>query len=98
MQQITTFRRTLLAAVISGASLLLAVPAVTAATATDAKSMPAKRAAAAALSAAQRDFAQFVAHQVQRKGGAPADFPLEVSDIRELKNATISHLLQLQAR
>lgn len=91
MHHLTTFRRTMLAVAISGASLLLVSPAATAAPAHDATQVSTKRAATEALSAAQRDFARFVAHQLQRKGGAPSDFPLAISDLQELKAASISY-------
>jgi hypothetical protein len=86
MQQLTTFRRTVLAVVISGASLLLVAPLAAAAT-----QAHTQRAGAAALDAAQRDFARFVTHQLQRKGGAPSDFPLAIGKLQDLKAASISY-------
>ncbi|MFZ6746719.1 hypothetical protein ACO0LC_26125 [Undibacterium sp. JH2W] len=42
--------------------------------------------------AAQRDFADFVQFNVQRRGGTlPAEFPLEVNDVQDLKDAKISY-------
>lgn len=91
MQQIATFRKTLLAAVLAGASLMMASPFAAASAPAEDQQMATKRAAADARSAAQRDFAQFVSHQLARKGGAPLDFPLDINDIRELKDAKIGY-------
>ena len=44
-----------------------------------------------ALKAAQRDFAQFAAHQMNRKGGSLADFPLQLNNFAELKNAKVGY-------
>ena len=42
--------------------------------------------------AAQRDFAQFVQFNVQtRSGTLPGEFPLDVSDIQDLKDAKLGH-------
>ncbi|MES2317609.1 MAG: hypothetical protein V4631_08955 [Pseudomonadota bacterium] len=48
-------------------------------------------ASAAALAAAKRDFARFAAHQLQRRDGTPSDFPLDIKNLRDLKQATISY-------
>ena len=45
---------------------------------------------AEALGAEQRDFSQFVAHQLRRQG-APIDFPLDVADLQDLKDAKIEY-------
>ena len=46
----------------------------------------------AALAAAQRDFADFVLYQTQkRSGGAANGFPLDISDMQDLKNARVSY-------
>jgi hypothetical protein len=90
MQPISQFRQHLLAALFSGASLLLAAPAVSAAPNNIAQQAATKQATAQALAAARRDFSQFAAHQMQRQG-APVDFPLDVADLRELKNATVDY-------
>lgn len=45
-----------------------------------------------ATSAAKRDFAQFVQYQVQNHAGiAPQGFPLEVTDVQDLKDARIAY-------
>lgn len=42
--------------------------------------------------AAQRDFAEFVQFNVQRRGGTlPSEFPLEVNDVQDLKDAKIAY-------
>lgn len=86
--------RTLLGALLCGASLALAGAPVQAQS-NDVngaiKAVP-KRAAAAAQAAVQRDFAQFVAHQMQVRGaGTPVDFPLDINDMQDLKDATIGY-------
>lgn len=46
--------------------------------------------------AAHRDFAQFVQFNVQtRSGTAPTEFPLEVSDVQDLKDAKLGHGFQV---
>jgi hypothetical protein len=90
MHQLTTFRRTLLAVILGGASLMMTAPAATAAPSFDGLQVP-PRVSAQALAAAQRDLAQFVAHQLSRKGAAPADFPLDVTNMQDLKRASISY-------
>lgn len=90
MQPKSPLRHHLLAALLGGASLMLAVPAVSAAPNNIAQQAATRHATSQALAAAQRDFSQFVAHQLQRQG-APVDFPLDVADVRELKNATVSY-------
>lgn len=47
---------------------------------------------ASAQAAAQRDFAQFAAYQMRtRPGIAPADFPLDIGDMQDLKDAVIGY-------
>jgi hypothetical protein len=76
-------RRTVLAALLIGACLAGA-PAF------------AQRDADNALAAARRDFSQFTAHQLTvRPGSAPLDFPLEVSDMQDLSQATIGPGFQI---
>lgn len=90
----TQFRRTLAATLLAASGLAFASPQAFAqsANASAAQPMAPKRAMAEAMSAAQRDFAQFAAHQLQtRGGGAPIDFPLEISDLQELKDARIEY-------
>ena len=88
MQPTRTLHRTLIAALISGASLMMLATSSASATT---PAISSKHANALALQAAQRDFAQFVAHQQQRKGGAPTDFPLDIKDLQELGEARISY-------
>jgi hypothetical protein len=46
----------------------------------------------AALQAAKRGLAQFAEHQQAiRPGSAPVDFPLDITDVSDLKQATVSH-------
>lgn len=52
--------------------------------------------AAAALQAAKRGLAQFAEHQqALRPGSAPVDFPLDITDVQDLKQATIGHGFQV---
>lgn len=86
--------RPMLAALLCGASLALAgAPAQAQSDGTSTFKAVPKRAAAAALAAAQRDFAQFVTHQLQVRGtsGTPSDFPLEINDMQDLKDAKIGY-------
>jgi hypothetical protein len=46
----------------------------------------------AALQAAKRGLAQFAEHQqALRPGSAPQDFPLDITDVSDLKQATVGH-------
>lgn len=46
----------------------------------------------AALQAAKRGLAQFAEHQqALRPGSAPPDFPLDITDVGDLKQATVGH-------
>ncbi|WP_426212234.1 hypothetical protein [Massilia sp. TWP1-3-3] len=80
-----------MATVISGACLVLVCPLVSAATGNTVQQAMNKSAATQALAAAQRDLAQFVAHQLARRGAAPGDFPLAVTDMQALKDARIAY-------
>lgn len=52
----------------------------------------AARDGASAQAAAQRDFAQFAAYQMRtRPGIAPVDFPLDIGDMQDLKEAAIGY-------
>ncbi len=52
----------------------------------------AARDGASAQAAAQRDFAQFAAYQMRtRPGIAPVDFPLDIGDMQDLKEAVIGY-------
>ena len=88
--------RPTLAALLCGASLALCAAVVPAHAQSDGTStfkVVPKRAAAAAQAAAQRDFAQFVTHQMQVRGasGAPVDFPLDINDMQDLKDAKVGY-------
>ncbi|CUI07190.1 hypothetical protein [Massilia antarctica] len=86
--------RTMLAALLCGASLALAgAPAMAQSDGVSTFKAVPKRAAAAAQAAAQRDFAQFVTHQMQVRGttGTPVDFPLEINDMQDLKDAKVGY-------
>lgn len=87
------FRRTLAATLLAAAGLALANPCAFAQSpnAGTAQQIAPRRALAEAMSAAQRDLAQFAAHQLQTRGGAPIDFPLDISDLHELKEAAIEY-------
>ena len=89
MQPTLQFRRTVLAVLLGSASLMLAIPTM-AAPNNVAQQAATKHATTDALAAARRDFSLFVAHQLQRQG-TPADFPLDVADLRDLKDATIGY-------
>lgn len=91
MQFIIPFRRAVLAALL-GAAGLACLPPAASAQAMQGAPQAARQLTAQALAAAQRDLAQFAAHQLQvRRGGVPMDFPLEISDLQDLKDATISY-------
>lgn len=89
MKSASMFRRTLLAALLASAAL--AGGSAAAARADIHQAAAAKRANGDALSAAQRDFGQFVQAQLRRSGPLPDGFPLEVKTARELKDATITY-------
>ncbi len=94
MQSKLQFRRTLAATLLAAASLALASPCAfaQAPNAYAAQQLAPKRAMAEAMSAAQRDLAQFAAHQLKTRGNsAPTDFPLEISNLQELKEAKIEY-------
>jgi hypothetical protein len=90
MQQKRIPRRALLAPLALCAMLNLAgAPAVAQVQSTAAVS---PREGAAAQAAAQRDLAQFAAYQIStRPGVAPPEFPLDVSDMQDLKDAVIAY-------
>lgn len=91
MQSTFPLRRRMLAALIGGV-LALAGAQSGAAPSPDANPARQAKGMGAAHAAAKRDLAQFVAHQIAtRRGTAPADFPLEVADIKDLKDAVIGH-------
>lgn len=68
MQPILPFRLTILATLLAGASLMLAIPAASAAPNNIAQQTATRHATGEALAAARRDFSQFVVHQLQRQG------------------------------
>jgi hypothetical protein len=50
----------------------------------------------AAMQAAKRGLTQFAEHQQSiRPGSAPVDFPLEITDVGDLRQATVSHGFQV---
>jgi hypothetical protein len=92
MQAAKPLRSTLLAVVLGTATLALTAPGAQAQNVNAQIQNALKRQSSEALSAAQRDFAQFAGAQQQlRGGGSPADFPLEISDLQDLKEAKISY-------
>lgn len=92
MQPLPHFRRTLLAALFSAAALAGALPAATAQPVNPGQQQAARQLTSHAMAAAQRDLAQFAAHQLQaRNGSAPVDFPLEINDVQDLKEAKIAY-------
>lgn len=92
MQSSKTLQASLLAIVIGTASGAF-LPATAHAQNVNAQMHNAlKRQSAEALAAAQRDFAQFAAAQQQLRGsGAPIDFPLDITDLQDLKQAVVSY-------
>lgn len=94
MHTTKTIRRKVLAAMLGagvlGSALLGAVPAPAHA-ANEGAQFAARRANNDALAAAKRDFAQFVETQLRRPGGLPAGFPLEVTNVDDLKQAQVSY-------
>lgn len=91
MHLISPLRRTLLAALLGTAGFACIQPSVSAQTMQGGQHLS-RQQTAQALAAAQRDFAQFAAHQLQvRSGGAPVDFPLEIADLQDLKEARVSY-------
>jgi hypothetical protein len=93
MQSKMQFRHTLAATLLAAAGLAMASPCAfaQAPNAYVAQQMAPKRAMADAMSAAQRDLAQFGAYQLKARGSASADFPLEISNLQELKEAKIEY-------
>lgn len=83
--------RARLAALALGIGLGLAGPAVQAQAADPGAARQAAAGQSAAFAAAQRDLSQFINHQLQRPGAAPDGFPLEVQDLRALKDARIGY-------
>ncbi|UTY55710.1 hypothetical protein [Massilia sp. erpn] len=50
----------------------------------------------ATIAAAERDLATYVQHNIQNKSGTlPLGFPLEISDVQDLKDARIGHGFQV---
>lgn len=97
MQPVKPIRSTLLAIALGTATLALTASGAQAqnvnAQAQAQSQHSLKRQSADALAAAQRDFAQFTTSQLQMRGGggSPSDFPLEISDLQDLKEAVISY-------
>ncbi len=93
MQSRSQFRRSLGAAVLGAAALALASPGAYAQMPNaGGQQVAPQRALAQAMAVAQRDLAQFAAHQLQTRGsGAPSDFPLDVTDLKDLKEASIAY-------
>jgi hypothetical protein len=93
MQSIMQFRHTLAATLLGAAGFALATTCAAAQTPVGnaVQQLPPQRAMADALAAARRDFAEFSTHQQQTRNGAPLDFPLDISDVQELKDAVVSY-------
>lgn len=93
MQPVKPLRSTLLAVALATATLTLAAPAVQAQNVNAQIQNALKRQSAEAFSAAKRDFAQFAQAQLQKSagGGSPVDFPLDISDMQDLKDAVIGY-------
>jgi hypothetical protein len=86
----TRLKKSAIVALTVSAGYMVACPPLLAQTITDlaATSDQARLVGAAA----QRDFSQFVQFSVQTRGGTlPSEFPLEVSDVQDLKDAKISY-------
>lgn len=84
------FRRTVLAALLGAAALTVAAPHA-AAQSHVAINQIEKRAAADAQAAAQRGLAQFAAHHLRNYAGNIGDFPLQINNVQELKDAKIAY-------
>jgi hypothetical protein len=93
----SSIKRSMLAALVAGAcSALSAVPAM--AQGGQGSIIGQLQAGQSPLvtAAAQRDFAQFVQFNVQtRSGTAPTEFPLDVNDVQDLKDAKLGHGFQV---
>lgn len=96
MHPVPHFRRTLLAALLGALTLAAALPAASAQSVNPGQLQLGRQLTAQAMAAAQRDLAQFAAHQLQvRQGSAPVDFPLEITDVQDLKEAKIGYGFQV---
>ena len=82
--------RALLAAWALGVGLCLAGPQALAQASDAGAARQAASQHSAAFAAAQRDLSQFINHQLQR-GSLPEGFPLDVQDLRALKDARIGY-------
>ena len=93
MQSIPQFRHTLVAALLGAAGFMLAgsCAAAQAPLAPPIQQLSPQRALSEALAVARSDFAQFSAHQLQTRNGAPPDFPLDISDLQDLKDAVVNY-------
>jgi len=82
--------RAMLGAMIVGVGMTLASPHLLAQTRN--AEMAVQGQAKSAMAAAQADFAEFVRHNIKtRSGTASDDFPLEVNDVQDLKDARIAY-------
>ncbi|HEY0062580.1 MAG TPA: hypothetical protein VGC21_10695 [Telluria sp.] len=92
MQATKQIQATLLAILIGTAGITLLPSAAYAQNVNAQMQNALKRQTADALAAAQRDFAQFSTAQQQLRGsGAPTDFPLDITDLQDLKQAVVSY-------
>ncbi|PXX37901.1 hypothetical protein [Undibacterium pigrum] len=91
LHSVSRFKKSILAALIVSISCAMASPVVLAQN--QASDMAGTTDQARLVSAAaQRDFAEFVQFNVQRRGGTlPSEFPLEVNDVQDLKDAKIGY-------
>lgn len=91
LHSVSRFKKSTLAALIVSISCAMASPVVMAQN--QASDIAGTTDQARLVSAAaQRDFAEFVQFNVQRRGGTlPSEFPLEVNDVQDLKDAKIGY-------
>ncbi len=89
-------RRTLALSMVAAALSLLACAPLQAQTLQAVNSVAAAGKLQLARQAAQRDLRQFIEHHMQTKSGsAPAEFPLEVNDVQDLRDAKIEYGFQV---
>ncbi|MDP1977298.1 hypothetical protein [Undibacterium sp.] len=95
LHSVSRFKKSTLAALIFSISCALASPALMAQN--QASDMAGTTDQARLVNAAaQRDFAEFVQFNIQRRGGTlPSEFPLDVNDVHDLKDARIDYGFQV---
>jgi hypothetical protein len=88
---ISTFKKTVLATLMVSVSIALASTPLLAQATASAITITTEQ-ASLVNTAAQQDFARFVQFNVQeRKGSSPRGFPLDISDVQDLKDARLAY-------